>query len=466
MFILMLGVGYLPVFGQITPLGMKILGVFLGLLYGWIFIDLLWPSLLGFIAISFTGFMPLSDAIVSGFGNYTIWLCIVTMAFAHILSQLKITDFITYWLLSKKVFIGRPWLLIITLCITSIILGILGGSIAALILMWGIVIKIADLNNIELKSPLISMLLAFILYCNMTGGSILPFNSGVILYGGFFTQATGLALQSVPFFVLSLIYTIITILIMLLVSKFLLKLDVSMFSTTKELCAEYASYKANKYQKVGLILLFIYILGLFFPEIFSNLAISQTLKALGIIGFSFIYMFIFTIWEDKQGNPLVKIDEAFSSGIMWPVVILLAVTFPLSAALEAEDSGIMTTVSTLLLPILSNISVNTLIILSVILIGLLTQIFHNVILAVLFIPFLAPIVIDLGGNPQTFFLVVFLCLQCAYATPAGSMMAGFIFGHKTVPRKYAYLFGIMFYLVSTIILIVLLIPLGNIFFTL
>ena len=34
MFILMFGIGMLPTFGQVTPLGMKILGVFVGTLYG------------------------------------------------------------------------------------------------------------------------------------------------------------------------------------------------------------------------------------------------------------------------------------------------------------------------------------------------------------------------------------------------------------------------------------------------
>ena len=404
MLLLMIGVGFLPPVGQITPLGMKVLGVFFGTLYGWIFIDLLWPSLLGFIAISFTGFIPLSDAIVSGFGNYTVLLTLVTMAFAHTLSQLKITDFITYWLLSKKVFIGRPWLLIITICMASILLGVLGGSIAALILMWSLVAKIAEINKINVRSPIISMLFAFVLYCNMTGGTILPFNSGVILYGGFLTQAVGESIQTVPFFILALAYTVITILIMLFLSKIFLKLDVASFSTSENLCAEYASYKATKYQKVGLVLLILYIAGLFFPEIFSQLSISQTLKALGIIGFSFIYMFIFTVWKDDKGKSLVRIDDAFSQGIMWPTVILLAVTFPLASALESEDTGIMMTVSDALLPVFSNMSVNVLIVLSVIIIGVLTQFFHNVILGALFIPFLAPIVMEMGGNVQVFFL--------------------------------------------------------------
>ena len=45
----------LPAGEVITPMGMKAIGIFAGLIYGWIFIDLIWPSLLGLVLLSFTG---------------------------------------------------------------------------------------------------------------------------------------------------------------------------------------------------------------------------------------------------------------------------------------------------------------------------------------------------------------------------------------------------------------------------
>ncbi len=50
MLVLMFGIGFLPPFGQITALGMKVLGCFLGIVYGWIFIDLLWVSFLALLS--------------------------------------------------------------------------------------------------------------------------------------------------------------------------------------------------------------------------------------------------------------------------------------------------------------------------------------------------------------------------------------------------------------------------------
>lgn len=51
--ILIMAVFYvIPAVGPVTPYGMKILGVFVGLIYGWTFIGMLAPSLAGVIALA------------------------------------------------------------------------------------------------------------------------------------------------------------------------------------------------------------------------------------------------------------------------------------------------------------------------------------------------------------------------------------------------------------------------------
>ena len=57
-FLLMFGFGQLPPIAPITELGMRVLGVFLGMLYGWSACSILWPSLLGMISLGMTGALP------------------------------------------------------------------------------------------------------------------------------------------------------------------------------------------------------------------------------------------------------------------------------------------------------------------------------------------------------------------------------------------------------------------------
>ena len=68
-FALMFGIGQIPPFAQITPLGMQILGIFVGVLYGWCTVSLIWPSLVGIIAVGMTDFATTKEVFAMAFGN-------------------------------------------------------------------------------------------------------------------------------------------------------------------------------------------------------------------------------------------------------------------------------------------------------------------------------------------------------------------------------------------------------------
>ena len=66
---LFLFVKYLPPFGAITEMGMAVLGVFVGMLYGWLTVGFAWPSILGLVFLGLTGATTINAAFSSGWGN-------------------------------------------------------------------------------------------------------------------------------------------------------------------------------------------------------------------------------------------------------------------------------------------------------------------------------------------------------------------------------------------------------------
>lgn len=462
MLILMLGIGFLPPFGQITELGMKVLGCFLGIVYGWIFIDLLWVSFFGFAVLTMTGYAPATVVLAGGFGNATFLMVLLGAAFAECLNQIGVTEGIAYWLLSKKVFIGKPWLLIIALCTCAFLVSLGNGGIAGIFLLWTIVIKIGELSGYKSGAKVLNMLIAFIVYISMTVPSMVPFYGSVILYGGFFTKGIGLAIPAGPMLLSGMIYIILTIILMLLAAKFVLKVDAKHYTTTEALCEEYAAYKMNKFQKAGLLLLVVYFLVLMVPQIIPALPGAAFCNSLGVIGWSVLYMTIFAMWHDEKGRSVINIAICFNK-LPWAMLMLLAVTYPLADAMESADVGITATIASTITPILMNLNVTVLIIASAIFLAIITQFMHNIVMGAIFLPMIPPIVMQMGGNPYTCFLLMYLALCCAYVTPAGSMMAGMVFGHESMVRKDAYFFGLLF-LVMTMLVAICLIPLWNILF--
>lgn len=462
MFAIIIAVWNMPAFGQITDVGMRVLGVFLGIVYGWIFIDLLWVSFAGFALLTVTGYCSATEAFASGFGNATFLMVLLPAAFAIALNEIGISDGIAYWILSRKIFIGRPWLLIVAICTTSFLMGLFNGGMAAVFLMWTIAIKIGEINGYKSGSRVLNMLIAFIVYIAMTAPAMVPFYGSVLLYGGFLTQATKLVIPTGPMMLCGMVYIIATSALMLLVSRFILKVDAKNYTTTAELCEEYGNYKMNKYQKVGFILLLFYFAVLMIPAIIPTLPGAAFCNNLGVIGWTVTYMTVFLIWRRDNGKPVVNLMNCFNN-LPWAMLMLLAVTYPLAEAMESEKTGVTATITNFLAPALTKLDVTVLIIVAMLAMAVITQFMHNVVMGAIFIPIIAPIVISMGGNPYVCWFLIYCSLMCAYVTPAGSMMAGMVFGHKYMVAKDAYLFGLLF-LGAALIVLLLMMPLLNICF--
>ena len=102
MFALYFEIGALPPFGGISEYGMKILGITIALLWGWIVIDMVWPSLLAFVLFHLAGYLPIMDGLVAGFGNTTVLQNLILMAFAAAVTQIGVSDAVAGWIISKK----------------------------------------------------------------------------------------------------------------------------------------------------------------------------------------------------------------------------------------------------------------------------------------------------------------------------------------------------------------------------
>ena len=92
----------------------------------------------------------------------------------------------------------------------------------------------------------------------------------------------------------------------------------------------------------------------------------------------------------------------------------MAATTPRNKLLKALNQLFVATVNEFCTPIFSSMGTTAMLIAVVIIIGILTQFLHNVVMAALFTPVLAPIFISMGGNPITFFFVLYAALCCSF----------------------------------------------------
>ena len=144
MLILAFGISALPPFGQVTPFGMKAIGVFVSVLYGWIFFDLFWTSIFGFMLIPVLGLNTVAGAFALGLGDQMIITMLLCMSFALAIDMAGVTDIMANWLLQRKILNKSPWFLVIGILLIGAVIGCFGPAMAAIFLLWSITVKTAD----------------------------------------------------------------------------------------------------------------------------------------------------------------------------------------------------------------------------------------------------------------------------------------------------------------------------------
>ena len=102
-FFLMFGFGYLPTIGTITPIGMKILGIFIGLLYGWSTCGMLWPSLLGMFALGFSGMGSVKEMLAMCFSNDIVIFLLFILILVEMINQCGAANAIVNFFITRKV---------------------------------------------------------------------------------------------------------------------------------------------------------------------------------------------------------------------------------------------------------------------------------------------------------------------------------------------------------------------------
>lgn len=112
---IMLGFKYLPPVGDITPLGMNILGIFIGIIYCWTFVDSIWPSIISIALLGISGYDNMWNTVIQAFGNPVVIQMFFIMIFIGLVQEEEVSEYIARWFITRKIINKRPW--VFTLCI-------------------------------------------------------------------------------------------------------------------------------------------------------------------------------------------------------------------------------------------------------------------------------------------------------------------------------------------------------------
>lgn len=454
--VIMFGFGQLPPIEPITPLGMNIVGIFIGLLFGWMTIGLIWPSILGCVALVLIGGMKVADVLAGGWGSTTQMLIFFMIVVAGIVEQSGVSRFIAMFLITRKWVLGKPWVFTFVFLGAAFLLAAVTSTIPTIIICWSIWYSICSQVGYKPYQPFPSFMVVGVVMAATFGLSVFPFRPVGILVFGILQDLSGLTVNYLTYTCFTLPLCLLCILVFTLLGKLVFHIDVSLLKNLNEDSFKDVDLSLNKQQKAILIFVALLIVLLLVPSVLpQTFFLAALLKKLDAVGTAMLLVVMMCALK-VDGKPILNFKEVCSKGMQWDVLMLTAVVMPLSSVLTADETGVTDFLLKVLSPLFEGRSAITFLMIAVFSAVIITNFAVNNVVGAILLPVFYPFALQLGIAPLALTsLLVFTC-HFALLTPAASPMAALLHGNTQWCRttdiyKYGFLIVISSMIVSWVV---------------
>lgn len=462
---IMFAFGQLPPVEPLTPLGMNLIGIFFGVLYGWIFIEIVWPSLAGLLALMLIGGYKPMMLLNKSFGDPVVQMMFFIFVFCATISHYGLSRFISLWFITRNFVKGRPWIFTLTFLGSIFLLGGLTSASPAAIIGWSILYGVCELCGYKKGDGYPTMMVFGIVFAAQVGMSIIPFKQVPLTVFSAYETMAGVGIDYGKYMVIAILVCILAAIFFVLMSRYIFRPDMSRLVDldVNKLDTE-GSLVLNKTQKVILFFLILLVALLLAPNFLpKDFFVTRFLKAIGNTGIVVLLVTIMAAIK-VDGKALLNFKIMVDSGVTWGIVLLLALVQPLSGAMARPESGITPFLMQVLDPLISGGSP----LFFALFIGFaamaLTQVMNNGAVGVAFMPILNSYCQATGVPPEIPLIMIVMNVHYAFLTPAASASAALLHGNDWSDTKNIWktapLVLLMIYAVTAVVTVLL----GNILF--
>lgn len=458
---LMLGFGYLPAIEPVTPLGMRVLGVLLGCLYGWLRGSMIWPSLLGLIMIGFVTNTKVNEALATGFSNETVLIILTSYLFCGGLQKSNLMDTVSKLILKRKFAKASPWMLALALYMTAAIGGILVGSTISCLLVWSLFSNIVDIIETDRKSRYVQIVTCGIAVMAYSGNLMLPWNVCILVSSAIMSAVVpGFQLNFLDYTIIAAIITIIAIPALTLLGKILCpKVD---YTIPEEFIK--GNIKMDMSQIVAFVCVLFVFIVLFAPNFVQETSlISKFSNTLGVSGVLILVSIIMElVVVGREG--ICSIDYSFKHYLNWGTVFLVMAALVIAGYLTSDGTGISALLKNVLYPVFEGKSLLFFLILLCIICTVATNCLNNAVMMTLLIPIGAIFAPIYGISNQYLVTIMAILLTFGLMLPSGSIIGSLLHAQDNLitssqAMKYCFIMTFL-YCVIVIILSLIVCTLG------
>lgn len=449
---LMFGFGYLPTFSEITPSGMRVLGIFLGCIFAWCFGEIAWSSVLGIICLTLFDMGSMNENFASAYGNGTAAMLLVAIVFCFAIEKSGLLAEMASWITGQKWAQKSPWTLVFAFYLAAMIIGAMATNIVPpIVLLWALFYEVAREIGIKPYEKFSTIILLGIGVVGYVGCMIMPYNIMTVTIRGVAEGLDPNFVYDTPhYLILNLLVAVIFLPLLVLVLKILFGRSINFQMPEKDV------YKIKltltmKWTLGYLVLLVVLMTvpnflpeGNFLREIFGN-----KLNILGCLMLLCVAMSLTKV--DKK--PLLDITEGLQN-TSWSMFLLVSAALCISGYLTLDEMGIVPTIIKFLEPLVSGHSAFTVTLIFIILGLIITNLINDIVTAVVLYPIAVAFIADAGGSVMLFALLFGQATMQGCLMPSGSIAGAMFHGNTEWMRaKDVFLYITIMEIVLLIVLL-------------
>lgn len=423
----------------LTDIGMSVLGVFIGMVYLWSVMDSIWPSILGLMLVSLsgyvtdlTGYAAVKQLWMEAFGLENVIVLIMGLVLFGAVEYVGCTAYMARFFMSIKLLEGRPYIFIFIFLFCSYLIGGLVNPLASMLVLWPIALDVLDKFGYKKGDKIFAVIICGVYLASTLGQPMLPFKGASYIVVGAFEKLSGLTVNYAAYILYNVIMSLILLVLFLVFVRFVIRPDVEGFKkiTVAELTREKLP-PINAQQVTFLLMLVVYVTLLlipnFLPKTISFVAFLSNIGLLGVNCFIIVALMVIPF----KGKPMLDWRAVARKSFSWDIVFLVTAAIYICNAMSSDITGVKPFLLQLLQPMLGG-RPDIIFVLLILAFALITTNFaNNAGMAVVLLPVIMTFA-DLYPNVDSTVLSMTMAMMVfvALLTPAASPYAAVLNARK------------------------------------
>ena len=442
-----------PAWGAVTPMGVNMIGIFIGLLLlitvtG----ELIWPALAALVATVLCGYMTGGDIIAKFMGTTTILQVIAILVICAALRSTGAGAVIAKKIVTAKFVQGRPLVFTMFFLIAFLFADIFLDTFGGILFSFTVFESVRETLGYEKNDRYVQAMTLGLYLCGMLGAALIPFTPMTLAITGAFSASAasyGFAFNPAVYIVAAIIVGTVFMVCYSLLMKYVFRCDMSRLKTLNVHEIEALKETSDKFNLTQVIYLVAFLIGIaysfvlhFLPQDSSAYAfLSPITQAIW-----FVLVIVVLSIVKINGKPLMDCKKFFKEGANWGFICTIGMFMIIGGALSAPDLGVRTWLTDVLTPLFSNMSFPVFMFVIILICAIVTNFFSNmatgIIVSSITMPFIA-VFASQGINPSVIATAIAYTSMCAYMTMAAAGPAPLLLGREGIETKFIWTRGLI-----------------------